>query len=141
MIGLSRVPPVIADGIDPRLAAMLEYRPDGVRLIFAGPEPELLDALKRIYRVDLVCNDVLVTQVGAHVLVTISGTEDADGLLIDLAFERDGTVVITPALVFTSNRAVGARKRLRPKRGFADRTIVALEGLVFRRIMPTGVVQ
>jgi hypothetical protein len=138
---LSRVAPVIGDGIDPRLAAMLEYRPDGVRLIFAGPDPEFLGSLKRIYRVPFVCNDALVTIVGAHILVTISGTEDADGLLIDLALCRDGSVTVTPALSFTSNRSKGARQRLRPKPGFADRTIAALEGLVFRRIMPTGGIQ
>ena len=63
------------------------------------------------------------------------------GLLISMALVEDGSFIVTPALSFTSNRSEGARKRLRPKPGFADRTIAALEGLVFRRIMPTGVVQ
>lgn len=136
MIDLSQVPPVIADGIDPRLRSMLDYKPDGVRLIFAGPDAEFIRALTTIYRVHVECRDVLVTQMAGHILVTLSGTHNADGLMIDLALCEDGCFNVTPALSFTMNRSAGARKRIRPKRGYADRTILALEGLIFRHVMP-----
>jgi hypothetical protein len=135
------LPPVIADDLDPRLRLTLSTTPNGVRVIFAGPDPTFIAALIKIYGCALASPDVLVVQTRGRILVTIALTEHADGLLVDLVPCIDGTYGVTPLLLFTPGRAGGVKTRLRQPPGFADLTIVAFEDLIFRRVMSTGAAQ
>lgn len=136
-VDLASLPPVIGDGIDPRLTALLHRVPSSVRVVFAGPDALFLDALRRIYAMPLPCPDVLVyTKADAIVVVSSPASKNTDGLV--LAIEHDGTAWhVQPALVCLEPRAAEARNRMRDIDADAvDETMAALDSLVFRRIVP-----
>ena len=137
MIDLARVLPVFDERIDPRLSAAIRRAPNDVRVIFAGPDMPFLDALRRIYSLPLPCPDVLVCTRGLHLIITVAVQAEADGLLLNLMPGGDGTLFVQPALIFTTNRAVGARERLLHQNDDrANLLIAALGDLLFRRVIP-----
>lgn len=123
---LDRLPPVIDAAVDPRL-----------HVVFAGPDPLFLDDLQNIYDIPLSCPDVLVCSTGGHLLVTVSPNGSEDGLVLRLTPSED-SFFVQPAILCNPLKT-GERGTKFP--GHADRAIAALENLVFRRVMRTGVVQ
>jgi hypothetical protein len=135
MIDLWSLPSVIAEGIDPRLNALIREARQGVRVLFAGPDQPFLDSLRQIYEVPLPCPDVLISCTPGRLVITVAAQKDADGLIVVLTPATGDSIHVQPALVFTMARTREARQ-LKDGPEHADLLLTALDDLIFRRVMP-----
>jgi hypothetical protein len=135
VIDLWQLPPVIAEGIDPRLHTLIREARDGVRVLFAGPDQTFLDALRRIYGVPLPCPDVLISGSPGQIVITVAARRDADGLVVVLTPADGNSIHVQPALAFTEHRKREPRQ-LKDGPEHADLLLAALDDLLFRRIIP-----
>jgi hypothetical protein len=133
-------PPPLDPDVDPGLIAYLKATaPPGVKLLLAAKDPIFVRGLRDIFKLPLPEDLVLMAGDGCRTFVVMPPTRSGDaGLLLTFLNEGDGNVALVPTLVTTDPKD---RATWRDTPFSTQAVIDAWESLLFRRVLPAGVVQ